>query len=359
MKPIRVGVIGTGWGQLQIEAFRRVRSIQVVAVCDVDPERGESIAKQYRIDQVYSDYRKLSASDVEWIGIATPPEMHAEIVRAAIEAGKHIFLEKPLALDIATSKDLVRAADEKGIVHSVDLQVRFLPAHQYVKELIDEGYLGRLLHTTVSMVLEHPWGEHGNWALDDARGGGVLFELGAYFVDLLRWWFGDVTQVFGRRKTLFPSVRVPGAKEKGNGSSLRQAVTTDDAFWCILDFNSGGEAIIDFVTGARHDAGWTIGIYGEVGSFLIKSGQLWARREGEREMELLPIPKRLEFPENPKDPLMWAMTQIIDRTAAKIRKVPNALAIPDFGDELALEEIVHAIRRSSIEQRWAKLGESA
>ncbi len=88
---------------------------------------------------------------------------------------------------------------------------------------------------------------------------------------------------------------------------------------------------------------------------LVKSGQLWGMREGDRELGLVPIPKRLESGTNPDDPLMWGMVKVIDRAAAKINRVPEAAAFPDFSDGLAVARVVEAIRRSSQERRWVEL----
>ncbi len=109
------------------------------------------------------------------------------------------------------------------------------------------------------------------------------------------------------------------------------------------------------MTGARHDPGWTIGIYGSSGSFINKSGQLWSMRDGDREMGLLPIPKRLELGTNPNDPLMWSMTKVIERAAAAIQRTPEGLPYPTFKDGLLVEELVQAIRTSSAEHRWVSL----
>ncbi len=356
MKPIRVGVIGTGWGQLLIEAFHRVKGTQVVALCDTNADQLSQVANRHHIAETYSDYSDLLASEnVDWVAIATPSDLHFPIAMAAIQAGKHILCEKPTALNSEEAHALLEAASAKGIVHAVDYEMRFLPANAYCKELIEEDYTGSLLRADVTMITEHPWGEHGNWVVQDERGGGVLMELGTHFVDTLRWWFGETSAVLAGRRTHYPSVRVPGSTEKGNGKTLRMAVSGDDAFWCVLQFARGGEALLTFVTGARHDPGWTVGVYGQTGSLVIQSGQLSAMREGDREMGLLPIPKRLELGTNPNDPLMWGMVRLIERAAWKINEVPESLPFPDFRDGLALARIVDAIRRSSDERRWVEV----
>jgi predicted dehydrogenase len=350
---VRVGVVGTGWGQLQIEAFRRVRDAQVVALCDVNAARADEVAKQYQIEKTCIDYQELLAGDlVDLVSIVTPPDSHESIARSAIDAGKHVLCEKPLALEPGTSRDLFDHAQARGIVHAVDFEMRFLPALAYCKELIDEDYLGQLLRVDVTMAMERPWGEHGNWAADDARGGGILLEVGANFIDVLRWWFGDVSDVLAGRRTHFPTIRVrKPAGTKGDGLENR-LVTGDDAFWSVLQFTRGGEALLSFVSGARHDPGWTISAYGSQGSLVVNSGQLLGMHNGDREMAILPLPKRLELGDNPRDPLMWSMAKLAERMIAKINGARDAKPFPDFGDALAVETIVGAIRRASDERAW-------
>lgn len=356
MAKLRVGIVGTGWGQLQIESFGHVRDAEVVALCDVDRARLEQIANQYKIAKTFTNYEDLIAGDiVDLVSIVSPPDLHEPMVRGAIDAGKHVLSEKPLALGPKGSRELLDCAKARGIVHAVDFEMRFLPALAYSKELIDEEYLGQLLRVDVTMGMERAWGEHGNWAADDARGGGILLELGANFIDILRWWFGDVSAVLAGRRTHFPTIRIrKPAGTKGDGYESR-LVTGDDAFWSIMQFERGGEALLNFVSGARHDPGWTISAYGSKGALVVSSGQLLGMHEGDREMAILPIPKRLELGDNPPDPLMWSIAKLAERMIAKIKDTREAQSFPDFRDAVAVEGIVGAIRRASDGRAWVNV----
>ena len=358
MVKIRVGVIGAGWGQLQLESFKRARDYQVVALCDTDAARLKEIATKYKIDQTVADYRELIArNDIDLISIAAPPDCHQAMAQNVIDARKHVLIEKPLALNANDARVLLQAAEAKGIVHAVDFEMRYLPALAYSKELIDEKYLGQLLRVDVTMGMLRPWGEHGNWAAEDARGGGILMELGSHFIDTLLWWFGDVRAVFAGRRTHFPTVKIPTFEPKSRETILvKKPVTGDDSFWCVFQFVRGGEALLNFVTGARHDPGWTISAYGSTGTLIVNSGQLLGMRDGDREMAILPIPKRLELGDNPKDPLMWSMAKLADAMASKINRERDARPFPDFHDGVAVAEIIDAIRRASDERGWVGIG---
>lgn len=353
MADVHVGVIGLGWGQLQVEAFSHVNNARVVAVCDVDAKRVASIAKDFNIAKTHSDYHDLIHDpNVELISVVVPPDLHKPIASAAIESGKHVLCEKPLALNTVDARELLDCAESREVVHAVDFEMRYLPALAYAKELIEEDYLGQLLQVDVTMGMERPWGEHGNWAADDARGGGVLMEVGSHFIDALVWMFGEVKQVFAERRTNFPAVRIPTPSLNGGGEFVTRQVTGDDAFWCALKFARSGEALLNFVTGARHDPGWTINAYGRQGALVIKSGYLSGARVGDKDMAMLGIPKRLELPDKPRDPLMWSMVRLFERVVSKIRGEREALVFPTFRDGVTVARVMDGIRRASEVRGW-------
>jgi predicted dehydrogenase len=353
MKEVGVGIIGLGWGQLQVEAFGHVNNARVVAVCDCDAGRSESVAKAFNIARKYTDVAALIHDpDVQLVSVAVPPESQKLIVCAAMEAGKQVLCEKPVGLIAKEAQELLGSAESRKIVHAVDFEMRYLPALAYAKELVDEDYLGQLFRVDVTMGMERPWGEHGNWAADDARGGGILREVGSHFIDTLVWMFGDVKEVFAERRTHFPTIRFPDPNDRKQENFVSRQVTGDDAFWCAMKFERGGEALLNFVTGARHDPGWSISAYGRQGTLVIKSGYLSGARVGDREMEVLGIPKRLELPDKPRDPLMWSMVRLFERVVAKIRGEKDALAHPTFRDACTVAQIVDRIRRASEEQVW-------
>lgn len=359
MKKIRVGIIGTGWGQLQIESFRRARDYEVVALCDNDETRLNAVAKQSKVDRTFTDYRDLVASaEIDLVSVATPPDAHQAMTRTAIDAGKHVFVEKPVALAIDEAQALLQAAEQKRLAHAVDFEMRYLPALAYSKELIDENYLGELWRVDVTMGMAQPWGVHGNWAADDTRGGGILWELGAHFIDTLRWWFGDVEAVLANRRTHFPLLKIPTYDPNLEATILvKKSVTSDDAFWSVMRFARGGEALLNFVTGSRHESGWTISAYGSAGTLIVQSGQLLGMRDGDREIAILPIPKRLELGDNPKDPLMWSMARLAENLATKIRGEANVKSFPTLTDDIAVARVVDAIRKASDTRGWVNVEE--
>jgi predicted dehydrogenase len=353
MKSIRVGVMGTGWGEIHIDAFKRINGVELSAVCDLSKSRSIEVAKNAKIANSFTEPGEMLADGtIDLVSVATPPATHKELVLRALASGKHVLCETPLGLNRHEAQTLFETAEARGVIHGLASQTRYLPAYAYAKELIDEEYLGTFLRASVSMTMARPWGASGNWAADDARGGGLLTDVAIHFVDALRWWFGPVDSVMADRTTLFPEVKV--AVKTGNETQVEKwSTTADDAFTAMLRFRQGGLAVLNFVSGARQDSGWTIALYGSRGSLQITSGSLGGMRDGDREWGLLEIPRRLELPDRPREPLMWALVRIGEGMVRQIRgeKVDNPP--PTFRDGLENLKVVDAIKRSADDMLWA------
>lgn len=147
MKTLRAGVIGVGsFGELHLQAYDAIPGVDVVAVCDADAERCEKVAREYQIPDTCAEIKELCRRpDLDLISIVTPEDAHVEPVRQAASAGKHIFLEKPIANSIEDSQSIIDAAEEAGVFLMIGHILRFEHRYASVKRLIDEGDLGRVV----------------------------------------------------------------------------------------------------------------------------------------------------------------------------------------------------------------------
>ena len=202
--PIRVGVIGTGFGaSLHLSALRENPDFETAAICSRRPDRARAAALDHGIPAHFADYRELVRDErVEAVIIASPPHLHHPMAIAALEQGKHVLCEKPMARNLAEARDMQRIADRVGTVAMVNLQLRFLPVRVRIAELIGEGYIGEphaasvVVHrSSLNDPHDRPWG----WLMEQEKAGGMLGATGAHYLDALRWWFGDVKAVDGRR----------------------------------------------------------------------------------------------------------------------------------------------------------------
>lgn len=356
MKAIRAAVIGLAWGQLHIDALRRAKNVELVAVCDSDSARAKTVAKNAGVPLFFQSLEELLAqTELDLITVATPPAIQKDITLKVLSAKKSLYCETPVGLNAREAQSLLEAAQKFRIQHAVAFQTRYLPSYAYAKELIDEDYLGKFLRATITLTMARPWGTNGNWAADDSRGGGMLIGVASHFIDALQWWFGPVESVMADRQTLFSEIRqeVLAGKER---RVEKWRATADDSFLALLRFESGGTAILNFISGARHEPGWTIGLYGSRGTLVITSGTLSGKLDTERDFGLIEIPRRLELPDRPREPLMWASVRLLEGLIAQLRgeKLEGA-TLPNLRDAVRNHKVMDAIRRSSDDMMWASV----
>lgn len=357
MSEVRAAVIGLAWGQLHIDALRRIKDVEVVAVCDTDGERAKVIAKNAGIKYASSNPAEiLGREEIGLVTIATPPQAQRELANKAMLAKKAVLVESPGGLKSQDANALLETAQQRKIQNAVAFQTRYLPSYAYAKELIDEDYLGTFLRATVTFVMSQPWGINGRWAADDSLGGGVMRNVAVHFIDALQWWFGPVESVFADRETLFSQVRKP--VQVGRETKIEKfTATADDSFLSLLKFQKGGTAILNFITGARQDLPWSISLVGSTATLQITSGTLSGKRDTERDFGLLEIPRRLELPDRPREPLMWALSELASGLVTQINGGElEGRKPPTFRDALQTHKVMEAIQRSSDDMLWASVG---
>ena len=152
-KAVKIGVIGVGFGaKVQIPGFQS-EGFEVVAVCSRRRERAEGAAKSAGIDNVYTDYREMIRQpNLDAVSIVTPPNLHHEMAITALGAGKHVLCEKPFAMNRQQAKQMWDKAKETGLTAMVTHEFRFIPARAYIKELLQQGYLGELRNVSVALL---------------------------------------------------------------------------------------------------------------------------------------------------------------------------------------------------------------
>jgi predicted dehydrogenase len=346
---IRVGVVGTGFGAaVHIPALQEVADFDVVAVCSRRPERAHLAAAQFGIKTALSDFRELMHSpEIDAVVIATPPFLHHSMVIAALEEGKHILCEKPMAKSVAESRDMVKIADRLGVIAMINHEFRFVPVRARAKELIDEGYIGEPHSASLTIYrssLNDPNGIPFGWLMEAEKAGGMLGAAGSHHVDALRWWFGDVKSVAGAVGTMVRRRRLPE-------STQLAAVDADDNFSIMLKFVNGAIGTIHYSATAVHDPADQIVLSGSDGMLIVGSnGRLLGARRREPLAEL-PIPERLTIDEGMfEHPLILPTILLVRDWGRAIRT--GVKASPSFDDGVKVQEILDAVHRSSQQGRW-------
>jgi predicted dehydrogenase len=205
MDQVGVGVVGCGFVGLgaHVSSFAKIEGSRLAAVADPDPKRLGKAAEKYRPQATYQDYSDLVADPaVQAVVIALPTPLHGKVAMAAIEAGKHVLCEMPLAANMEEADQMIAAARKQGVVLMPSLTFRFTPNYVKVKQTIDSGELG--VPTTVlyrefisasDLAMQWP---PGSWMWDRQASGGPLFTLSVWSIDLFRWLLGsEITEASG------------------------------------------------------------------------------------------------------------------------------------------------------------------
>lgn len=209
---IRVGVIGLGFmGRAHTANYEKLPNARVVAVADADPDRRQGRANVVgnievplpRLDvasyQVYADGRDLiREADVDLVDICLPTYLHAEFAQLAAEAGRHVVVEKPMALTSEETTRMIEAAHRNGVELMVAQCIRFWPEYVYLKETLDSGRLGRLVKAEFVRRSAKPVWTWEGWMTDAARSGGAMLDLHVHDVDFVNYLLGKPNRLYAR-----------------------------------------------------------------------------------------------------------------------------------------------------------------
>ncbi len=255
MKQINVGMVGYKFmGKAHSQAYKEAPMFfpdapqpVMKAICGRDQAGVEQAARQFGWEDAVTDWRELiSRDDIDVIDINAPSNVHKEIALEAARAGKHIFCEKPLALTLADSREMLKAAEDAGVKHMVGFNYRFAPAVMLAKKLIEEGRLGRIYHFRAWFLQD--WIVDPNfplvWRLDKTvAGSGSHGDLGAHLIDLSHYLIGDMTEVIGMSETFVKerplASSMTGLSAKGSADAPKGEVTVDDATLFLSRFENG------------------------------------------------------------------------------------------------------------------------
>lgn len=201
---LRFGIIGCGRvAPRHAQSIAQLDSTELAAVADIKPARAENFAKEHG-GTAYADYRALlDRPDVEAVSICVPSGLHAAVAIDAMRAGKHVLVEKPIAIELEDADRMIQVAREQRVTLAVVLQNRYNHPMQQVRSLIDSGGLGRLYLGNACVrwfrpqsYYEDEW--HGTWAMD----GGALMNQSIHHIDALQWFMGPVASVHAYTATL-------------------------------------------------------------------------------------------------------------------------------------------------------------
>jgi len=281
---IHIGIIGAGFAQTtQIPGFQNCEGAQIVAIASARREHAEEVAREFGIPNVESDWRALVArEDIDLVSIVTPVVTHYEMALAAIDHGKAVLCEKPMAMNADEAKRMTDAARDAGVLALIDHELRFLPGRLKMRELLHGGEIGKVKHANVVFRSDsradpnRPW----NWWSDKTQGGGALGAIGSHLIDAFRWLLdAEVSEVFCNLAT--------HVLERKDKQGVVREVTTDDEANMLLRFVNGeltagatGNASMSMVESGA--SAHRIEIFGSQGALKVDgNGYVWSAKTGD------------------------------------------------------------------------------
>ncbi len=368
-----VGMIGYGFmGRMHTYAYQSLpflyepppARIRKVVVCTAHEETARKAAGQGGYERGVTDFRQvIDDPRVHIVHVCTPNASHREACVAALQAGKHVYCDKPLARTVAEAEEIVAAATRApNARHQMTFQNRFLPATLRAKELMAAGFVGRLFGYRAAYLhagyveADRPM----SWRLDaQASGGGALFDLGSHIIDLMRHLAGDIVRVAATLKTFIPE------RPDGRGGTAR--VEVDDLALMQVELADGALGTIEssrLATGTNDELRFEI--HGDRGALrfnLMDPNWLYAydHREatgaygGERGFKAIEAVQRYPKPAalpGPKNTVGWMRSHIACLHNFVTCVVEGRPAKPDFADGLAVQRIMAAAQRSSDTATW-------
>lgn len=378
MKSLKIGMIGYGGiGRVHAMAYRSLpyhyalpaATFPIAGVATTRQATAQAAAAEIGCDFWTDDYHALLARpEIDVVDICVPNHMHAEIVEAAAAAGKHIYCEKPLAMDVAEGQRMVAAATAAGVKTQMTFNFRFFPAVIRAQQLMQEGFVGRIFSfrgryyraSYIDPKKPLTWRQQKSIA-----GGGALFDIGSHILDLLYALLGEFAEVQAVMDTLIKERPVAaGAAETGK-------VDVDDIALLHLRTTSG---VLGLLEASRMGTGLTndieFEIFGEQGAIRFSNTDpgwlsVYDGRDpdkptgGMRGFRKVETVQRYEGQKAPD----WSMLPDFVRTHAECQYqflkavAEDRPARPTLADGLHIQAVMAAAERSSAEQRWVKVSE--
>ncbi|WP_438317881.1 Gfo/Idh/MocA family protein [Candidatus Caldatribacterium sp. SIUC1] len=265
---VRWGVIGAGGiarRRTIPEVLRFAEKSEIIALMDVDREALSATAAAFGIPRAYLTVEELLREDIDAVYIASPVAFHYTQAKQALEAGKHVLCEKPLALRVEEAEELLELAEKKRLKFGVAFMMRYNVYHERIKECIDEGKLGQPVFARAQLTCFYPPAS-GAWRQTKATGGGgALTDMGCHCVDLLEWFFGETREVFGFLDTITHTYEV------------------EDTSTVLLKFRNGAQGFVDNFFNVPDEAARNVlEVYGTKGAIIAQhtigqdpGGEVW------------------------------------------------------------------------------------
>ncbi|HUQ80840.1 MAG TPA: Gfo/Idh/MocA family oxidoreductase [Gemmatimonadaceae bacterium] len=364
---VRVGVLGAGaWAEFaHLPGYKRDTRCELVAIADPVVEKAQAFAEKFGIPNVYASHAELIArEDIDLVDVCTPSATHFELSWAALEAGKHVLCEKPVAYDYRDTLRAAALAKQKGVKTKLGFTFRYSPAMQYMKELIDQGFVGTPFifngyeQNSQWLDPQNPLRQVDHEADQSVIQVSSLEGYGAPIMDLGHLFMGGrFAQVVGTMRNFIPDRVV-----RATGRMMRMNIDDGDIF--IGEFASGalGSIQTSFVTVGNYP-GLEARVYGSKGALICRLVEengicesLKAATAEQVEFRELEVPERLYPPGGSKRESWRSLfyANLVHSFISEIRS-EGPENEGNFEDGAHVQELINAVELSFRERRWISI----
>jgi predicted dehydrogenase len=285
-KEVGFGILGLGGGRKAAQTAVQTAGANLVCVCDLQEEKVKATAQELDCDWTTSYDRMLARDDIDAIGVYTSSGTHADFANQAVAAGKHVFVTKPMDINLDKCDHLIEAAKRANLVLAVDFIRRYRKIDHQVRKAVEDGLIGNVILGDLRMKWYrsqsyYDGGWPAGWRSRSSTEGGSAANQGVHSIDQLQWFMGDVKTVQGRCGT------------------FNHEIETEDCSVGILTFASGAFGIIQTTTCSYPSLGTTLQINGSKGTITMdKSGAVGLVIEGQEGATIDQVEIETDFPDN-------------------------------------------------------------
>jgi predicted dehydrogenase len=351
-RAVKVGIAGLGIGRYHLDCFSKTDKADVVAVADLDQVLAKTLAQKYDVPKVYKDHSELVADpDIEAVVVALPNFLHHKMSIEAMEAGKHVLCEKPMAMSSSQAREMVETARRTGRKLMIGFNGRFKEETRFLKKVVDDGQIGDVYYAKAVAFRRRgtpqidfaPTGDmgRGHWFVEKEKAGsGALFDIGVHVLDSVLWMLGypKAATVSGAVYDLLSQQRFP----KGEFS-------VEDLGVGFVRLENGASVMVEASWAANNEDQWHIKLFGTKGGVKTNPLIIYTESEG-KVLDIVPPPGSLSTQGGYQEQDNYFAECIVEDR-------PIEICTPEEG--LEVTSILTGILRSAAEARELKREEWA
>ena len=359
-KIIKVGLVGAsatgGWSPVaHIPALKALKNIELAAFCTSRPESAKAASEAFGIKRVYHNVKELVAqSDIDIISTVVKIPNHYKIVKAALEAGKHVYCEWPMGANLHETEELTKLANEKGLVTAIGLQGHRAPEFLYIKKLVQDGWFGQLVSINMTMKTKasSERASRQAWEEEKKRKATLFSIVGGHTLYYLSHIFGGITELSGQLTTQLKQLTLKDTGEQVDN-------TIDDQIVIKGLLNNDIPFLSHISAVPFHSNGWLIEIHGTKGTIVSTSAMVpqitpikLMGSKGDSKLQTMHVPSEwVRFDYLPEGPA----GNVGRNYGSMAEAISNGEPFrPNFDDALAMQRLLDIIQQSSEERRTIK-----